>query len=114
MVEELMGEVRLNHNTRSIHIKKVIGYRDEWFDKALCVTARVPAYVFDTEEPDFPYMKEAMEICKQCPVRKQCLEYAVTNMPSFTGVVGGQLFWYGKMVDKKPRRRFKDEYNTGR
>lgn len=105
-----MGEVRLNNN-RSIHTKKVVGYADPWVEEAYCVKAKVPAHIFDTEEPDFPYLKEAMQICGQCTVRKECLSYAVKNMPTFTGVVGGQLFWYGKMVDKKPRRRQRYEHN---
>ena len=106
-----MGEVRIN-NMRSIHTKKVVGHRDPWTEKALCVRAKVPAYIFDTEEPDFPYMKEAMEICGQCPVKKECLDYAQTNMTSFTGVVGGKLFWYGKIINQKPRRKQRSEYNT--
>jgi hypothetical protein len=113
MAKELMGEVRTN-NVRSVHTKKVVGYRDEWFEEAYCVKARVPAYIFDTEEPDFPYLDEAMAVCGQCPVKKQCLEYAVTNMASFSGVVGGQLFWYGKMVNQKPRRKPRSEHNPYR
>jgi hypothetical protein len=112
MAEELMGEIRF-HNIRSIYNKKVTGYRDEWTSEALCVKAKVPPYIFDTEDPDFPYLEEAMAVCGQCPVRKECLEYAVENMPTFSGVVGGQLFWYGKIVNQKPRRR-PSEYNTRR
>ncbi len=113
LVEDVMGEVNTN-NVRSIHSKKVVGYRDPWTEKALCVTAKIPADIFDTEEPDFPYMKEALSICGQCPVTKECLDYALTNMPSFSGVVGGKLFWYGKIVTQKPRRKPRSEYNPYR
>ncbi len=99
--------------------KKLVGFRDQWLDEGACVKERTPPAVFDTEEPNFPYLREALLVCGRCSVTNECLTYAIKNMPSYTGVVGNQMFWYGEIVRKMPitsryGRRIKNEYHLDR
>ena len=56
--------------------------------------------VFYPEQPDF---REARMVCRRCPVRVECLDYAL-GWPELFGVWGGQLFINGKMLTVKRRR----------
>lgn len=58
--------------------------RPEWFDQAACSTAGPDIFFPEKGEPTAP----AKAICRNCPVRKQCLEYALDNFET-VGVWGG-------------------------
>ena len=38
--------------------------------------------MFPKEHKDLSYISEARRMCRQCPVRKECLDYALTFPPS--------------------------------
>lgn len=56
----------------------------EWQDDALC--AQVGTEMFFPEKDGST--KDAKQICAQCPVREQCLAYAIENNERF-GIWGG-------------------------
>lgn len=56
---------------------------ETWYDKALCADVDVD---FFSEDPLETHM--AKSICSQCPVRRQCLEYALDTQTRF-GIWGG-------------------------
>ena len=47
-----------------------------WSDDALC-KGHVDM-MFPREHKDLSYISEARRLCRQCPVRKECLEYALS------------------------------------
>ncbi len=51
-----------------------------WSNNALCKDK--PDKMFPKEHKDLSYISEARRMCRQCPVRKECLEYALTFPPS--------------------------------
>lgn len=57
---------------------------DRWREDALC--AQVDPEVFFPETPG--PARQAKELCRRCPVRNECLEYALTNRERF-GIWGG-------------------------
>ena len=57
---------------------------DAWMDSALC--AQTDPELFFPEQGDAAYA--AKKVCRSCPVRAECLEYALTNDVPF-GVWGG-------------------------
>jgi WhiB family redox-sensing transcriptional regulator len=56
----------------------------EWLDQAKCKDQR-PAVFFPTQGGDAATPKR---ICMACPVRQQCLDYALAQ-PELTGIWGG-------------------------
>jgi hypothetical protein len=99
LVKELVG---LRRYARPGTPQKLKGFRDAWLENATCVKERIPPSFFDTEEPNFPHLEDALSICGRCPVTNECLAYALQNMPHYTGVVGNQMFWFGQIVKKMP------------
>jgi len=62
-----------------------------WQEEALCAKDDpniLKVFYYDPEEDDVDYTSEAKQICAQCPVRRQCLQYALDNEERF-GVWGG-------------------------
>lgn len=47
-----------------------------WSDEALC-KGHVDM-MFPREHKDLSYISDARRLCRQCPVRKECLEYALS------------------------------------
>lgn len=62
-----------------------------WQDDALCAKADVDFFSDDPDE-----ITRAKEVCAECPVRRECLQYALDNQIRF-GVWGG--------ADEKELRR---------
>lgn len=58
--------------------------RGEWVDEALCAQTDPEAFFPEVGETSTP----ALRVCQACPVRQQCLEWALTNNEIF-GVWGG-------------------------
>lgn len=57
-----------------------------WQDDALC--AQVGGDFWFPEKGETATSRQAKEICNACPVRTQCLEYAVTGHITW-GIFGG-------------------------
>lgn len=58
---------------------------EEWRNRAQCRESRHEGFV----STDRAAQREAKLICEDCPVRKECLESAL-SMPWFEGVAGGE------------------------
>lgn len=66
---------------------------EEWMERAAC-RGRPTSLFFSEDESD---VREAQRICAFCPVRRECLDYAIVNhIPD--GVWGG--------LDERERRRW--------
>ncbi len=68
--------------------------REEWQDRALC--AQTDPEAFFPEKGGST--REAKKICQRCPVRNECLEYALAHDERF-GIWGG--------LSERERRRLK-------
>lgn len=51
-----------------------------WFDLASCKGKT--ELMFPKQHKDITYIAQARAICKSCPVKKQCLEYALEFPPA--------------------------------
>lgn len=49
---------------------------DDWVEQAACRLASNPDAFFGTAQHDVEY---AIEHCRACPVRRECLDYAMKN-----------------------------------
>lgn len=49
---------------------------EHWSQQALC--AGKTDKMFPKEHKDLSYISEARRMCRQCPVRRECLEYALS------------------------------------
>lgn len=58
-----------------------------WRDEAICRTA--DPNIFFPEDGDKDGEKKAVEICKQCPVANQCLDFALLKREK-SGIWGGK------------------------
>lgn len=80
--------------------------REDWMEQAACITMKADPKIFDTvnetnpNQPEFPFIKEAMSYCNACPVRTMCLLYATRSMRGYTGIVGGAKFVNGRVKGK--------------
>jgi len=66
----------------------------EWMDRAAC--KGLTHKMFPAFHNDKNYVKEAREICRGCPVREQCLDYALEFSAAemhgvWAGMTGNQL-----------------------
>lgn len=75
---------------------------NEWMDDASCVETSPDIFFADPIRQ--PMSFQAVKICKRCPVRKQCLDYALDEDYRF-GIWGG-MFPSERRVEQK--RRLKD------
>lgn len=73
--------------------------RNDWFTKAVCRGVN-PEIFFPVEVNE---ARDAKIICGECPVKTECLEYALTNKEEY-GVWGGATFRERKIMLKKRRR----------
>ncbi|MFF4385560.1 WhiB family transcriptional regulator [Streptomyces sp. NPDC001552] len=65
-----------------------LGHRDNWRTEAACAPWNAPLFHPKHEGTGPAYAPEAKAICARCPVRAQCLEWAlITGDPH--GVWGG-------------------------
>lgn len=60
--------------------------REPWMESALC--AQVDPELFFADKGDWALTIKAKMVCRQCPVRTQCLTYAIENN-EMHGVWGG-------------------------
>ena len=78
-----------------------------WSDDALC-KGHVDM-MFPREHKDLSYISDARRLCRQCPVRKECLEYALSFPASdqhgvWAGLTPRQLDAEGKRRGVRPVR----------
>jgi WhiB family transcriptional regulator, redox-sensing transcriptional regulator len=60
-----------------------------WIERGRCQTERVPTYIFFPERGERDAVDQAKAICADCPVKDDCLAYALrTNQPY--GIWGGK------------------------
>ncbi len=70
--------------TENLLTELVEGYRLRWKNDALCASMD-PVLFFPDKGKN---ARAAKQVCRQCPVREQCLDYALETNQSF-GVWGG-------------------------
>ena len=77
-----------------------------WIEHAACVHPSVdPDWFFPiSEKPSNLEQRKALEVCKACPVKTQCLTYALEQWPVH-GIWGGlknnQLRYLSKQIKEK-------------
>lgn len=61
----------------------------DWTDQARCANAGIDTNLFFSASA--AHLRQAQEICAECPVKKQCLDLAMSTEPSYArhGVFGG-------------------------
>jgi WhiB family redox-sensing transcriptional regulator len=79
-----------------------------WMDLALC--AQTDPEAFFAEKGEWQKTADAKRICAACPVRAQCLEFALTNKEQY-GVWGG-LSERERRKLRKPSRYSNDQLKT--
>lgn len=75
--------------------------KDNWRLDALC--AQMDGELFFPETTHTAEHKKARQICFRCPVREQCLEYALRNRVDF-GIWGGTVPLERKIMRRKLRK----------
>lgn len=77
---------------------------ENWRDKAECNGADpeifFPDLEFDTAEARRAKTKAAREYCRACPVRQECLDWALDNRVT-DGIYGGQTYGQRKAYRKQ-------------
>lgn len=81
--------------------------KHHWSTKAAC--ADMNGKMFPKGHKDLSYITEARKICRGCPVRKECLEYALTFPASdlhgvWAGLTPRQLAAEAQRRGIKPKR----------
>lgn len=91
-----MAEPQVNHGAPE----------EDWRVRGLCRDANYdlffPSAAEDESEPPYP-SPEVKRICNLCPVRHECLEYALANRIPY-GIFGGQSA-YERSLILKPKSR---------
>jgi len=81
--------------------------RKSWFDLASCKGKT--ELMFPKQHKDITYIAQARAICKSCPVKKECLEYALEFPPAdmhgvWAGLTSRQLAAEQRRRKIKPTR----------
>jgi WhiB family redox-sensing transcriptional regulator len=74
-----MGKSKYPNNSSTPLEGLYIGRKD-WFEHAAC--KNLTHLMFPKEHKDITYIAEARRICSTCPVKPQCLEYALEFPPA--------------------------------
>jgi WhiB family transcriptional regulator, redox-sensing transcriptional regulator len=93
--------------TPVIHSKSSSDYDKTWFDDAACKGKT--SLMFPKEHKDITYIAKARAMCKGCPVRPQCLDYALEFPPAdmhgvWAGLTSRQLAAEQRKRKVKPTR----------
>jgi WhiB family redox-sensing transcriptional regulator len=73
-----------------------------WRYKAACAD-RDTDFWFPTDTNISPAARRALEICRECPVRTECLDHAMTT-PEFHGIWGGMTAPQRHELRRRPVR----------
>ena len=81
--------------------------KKDWFDHAACKGKTL--LMFPKEHKDITYIAQARAICKGCPVKNHCLEYALEFPPAdmhgvWAGLTSRQLAAEQRRRGVKPSR----------
>lgn len=79
---------------------------ERWVSQALCVDEPLANY-FETYEKNAIMAKRADMLCFECPVRKRCLEFAISNQG--TGMHGAVWLTLGKYAKNRNRHKTPEE-----
>lgn len=96
------GKVQESHIIRPLFIN------ERWIEQALC--AQVDPEIFFPDEGEKPFA--AIEVCRRCPVRKQCLEWALREREPY-GVWGGTTAKRREELNRGRGRRGKSRPRCG-
>ncbi|WP_072713674.1 WhiB family transcriptional regulator [Rhodococcus rhodnii] len=83
--------------TRDIDIRV-----EQWREQALCADSTSPDLWFperDGQRPHRERVRPAVDVCHRCPVRRPCLQWALTQMPPY-GIYGGFDFGWKRDRDE--------------
>jgi WhiB family redox-sensing transcriptional regulator len=72
-----------------------------WAEQALCAQADPDAWF--PEKGQHAPAKTAIGICQACPVRTQCLDYALSGADTWGGIAAG--IWGGTTPQERARLR---------
>mgnify|MGYP003129510684 FL=1 len=72
--------------------------RAEWMDEGSCRDLETDVFFGDTNSPRKSAVAKA--ICSTCPVREECLDYAIRNLEMF-GIWGGHTTAERKTLRKE-------------
>ncbi len=72
--------------------------RPEWHKRAVCRGAGTALFFLEHGDPSAP---RARALCASCPVREECLEFALTDPAGRCGIWGG--------TTEKDRRHLRQE-----
>jgi WhiB family redox-sensing transcriptional regulator len=72
-----------------------------WAERALCAQADPDAWFPEKGQRDLA--KTATRICRACPVRAQCLDYALSGADTWAGIATG--IWGGTTPQERDRLR---------
>lgn len=95
-VRDIAAEIGCSKNTVKEYVSRALGeivpYRGDtdWAELAVCAQQENLDICFPEVSTNHPQWREAKEMCATCPVRNQCLEYALRNDERW-GVWGGLL-----------------------
>ena len=74
-------------------VRHLIKNNHEWRDRASCLGLETNRFIHEENmkgKNQLAHYKEAIEICKQCPVRSECLAFS-KNYAMTEGVWGGMI-----------------------
>lgn len=65
-----------------------VGLNTEWVKEGTCLQERHPTELFFPPKGNVPHIVRAKAICNRCPVKAECLEWALA-VPERIGIWGG-------------------------
>lgn len=69
-----------------LDFRTLLGARESWWEQAAC--SGIDVDVFYPLPNDSVTTKQALQVCGRCPIRAECLQYAVRNRETY-GIWGG-------------------------
>lgn len=95
------------HNNKPQPVEAVLIHSKQWIDDAACKGKT--HLMFPKEHKDITYIAVARATCKNCPVKAECLEYALEFPPAdmhgvWAGLTSRQLAAEQRKRDIKPTR----------
>jgi WhiB family redox-sensing transcriptional regulator len=86
---------------RDVAVAPAVSVPERWAERALCAQADPDAWFPDRGHCDVAAI--AKRICGHCPVRAQCLDYALSGTDTWGGIATG--IWGGTTPKERDRLR---------